>query len=116
MIQNLVIEQGTTFSWGFAVTYNGAPLGTGWTATSEIRADPTTTEPVLYSFTCTIVDNVVVNGINSSVVTIAAAPADSTAWTFTKAAYDVKITDSQTPPTVLRVAQGTITVSPQVTV
>lgn len=104
---DLTIEQGTTWSHGWRVTYSGEPIGAAWTARSQVRRridDPA----VLHTFAATVTAQ--------GDVILSADAAVSTAWTWTSGVYDVEVVGpvSLGSP-VLRVAQGSVTVSPEVT-
>lgn len=101
---DLYIEQGTTWSQGYQVTVDGAPLPAGWTARSQVRARAGSTD-TLFAFAPTIAGDV---------VTLSIDPATSSAWSWTSGVYDVEIVETATNR-VLRIAQGTVSVSPEVT-
>lgn len=100
---NLTIEQGTTFSHGWAVTYNGDPIDDTWTVAAQARAGYASA--VLHEFAATVNED-------GSVV-IAVEPEESSAWSWRTAIYDVEVTSPD--DVVLRVANGRISVSPEVT-
>lgn len=101
---DLTIEQGTTWSHGWAVTYNGDPIDDTWDARSQIRKTIETVS-TLHEFAASV-------NPDGSVV-IAVDPDDSSDWTWRGGVYDVEV---ESPDgVVLRVAQGKIKVIPEVT-
>jgi hypothetical protein len=103
-VVNFTVPQGT--SWGVqipVVNPDGSPATlTGWTATSQIRP-AATSSTILYSFTPTIVGNI---------VTIQATAADTTLWTWDTAEYDVKLSNGTQ---AARIIEGVITMDLEVT-
>ncbi len=106
----LLIEQGTTWAISWPILdAAGEPMDlTGWTVRAQIRESVTAAE-VLHEFT-TAKGNATVE---QSYVTLSVAPSESSAWPWRNAVYDVELTD----PTgrVARIAEGAVTVSPEVT-
>lgn len=100
----LVIPQGVDWSHGWAVTFNGDPIDNTWSARSQIRKKPEAAT-ILHQFAVDIVDSAVV---------LAVTPAESSAWGWRGAVYDVEIVNADGSVT-LRVAQGPVEVSPEVT-
>jgi hypothetical protein len=105
--RDLVIEQGVTWSAAWHVQLDGVDLDptAGWAARSQIRAKITDTD-VLHQFTA---------NITGSVVQISVEPEESSAWVWRRGVYDVEIFDTAVEPRVVRIVQGAITVSPEVT-
>lgn len=102
---NLTIEQGTTWSHGWSVTYNGDPIDDTWTARGQIRAS-SRSEEVLHDFDPTVNDDgSVVVGVDAD---------DSTAWEWFSGVYDVEVVNAN-ESVVLRIAEGSVLVSPEVT-
>lgn len=101
------MEQGVTWSTSWRVKLDGVELdpSDGWQARSQVRAKITDTA-VLHQFTASILD---------SVVQLSVLPAQSSAWTWKRGVYDVEIFDSANPPRVVRIVEGAIAVSPEVT-
>lgn len=99
----LTIEQGADWSHGWAVTYNGSPIDNTWTAASQVRPSKIS-DTILHTFNATV-------DVAGNVV-IAVAGTASSAWTWDKGVYDVKVTKAGVS---LRVAQGNVTVDPEVT-
>lgn len=102
---HLTIEQGTDFSHGWSVKVNGALINATWTARAQIREHAAATT-VLHTFAASV-------NSDGSVV-IAVTPAQSSAWTWRSGTYDVEIVNADASLT-LRVAQGSVQVSPEVT-
>jgi hypothetical protein len=100
----LTIEQGTTWSHGWAVTFNGAPIDETWTARSQVRK-PITSADVLHAFAASVTAE--------GAVVIAVEPDESSAWTWRDGVYDVEVESSD--GVVLRVAYGAVAVSAEVT-
>jgi len=105
--RDLVIEQGVTWSTAWHVQLDGVDLdpADGWAARSQVRAktaDPT----VLHEFTA---------NLTNSVVQLSVEPEDSSAWSWRRGVYDVEIFDASAEPRVVRIVQGAVTVSPEVT-
>jgi hypothetical protein len=105
--RDLVIEQGVTWSTAWHVQLDGADLdpGDGWAARSQIRTKVTDAS-VLWQFTA---------NITGSVVQISVEPEDSSLWSWRRGVYDVEIYDDAAEPRVVRIVQGSVTVSPEVT-
>lgn len=100
---DLAIEQGTTWTHGWSVTYNGTPIDDTWTARSQIRATAASKD-LLHEFAPAVTaEGAVVLGID---------PATSSAWTWRSGIYDVEVTKGDV---TLRVARGRVDVSPEVT-
>lgn len=102
--QDLTIEQGATWAHGWLVKFNGDPIDETWTARSQIRAKVTSAD-VLHTFDATV-------NADGSVV-IAVDDDTSTDWTWRKGVYDVEV--ESTEGVVLRVAEGSVIVDPEVT-
>lgn len=101
---DIIIPQGTDWSRGWAVTVNGAPIDDTWTIRSQIRRKPRSTR-ILHTLAASVVGG---NAV------IAVAPEDSIPWTWRCGVYDVEIVNADESLT-LRVAQGSVTVDPEVT-
>lgn len=103
----LIIEQGTTWAQSWRITNFDLADGTTWSVQSQIRRTETGAT-VLHDFTegghATLSDDI---------VTISLDPATSTGWVWTHGVYDVEIHGSD--GRVFRIAEGTVTVSPEVT-
>ena len=104
-IKNLVIDQGSTFSATISVTTDGstAKTLTGYTTTGQIRksyGSSTATD-----FTTSQVDG-------TGVITISLTATQTGALKTGRYVYDVEIANA---PEVIRVREGIITVTPQVT-
>lgn len=112
----LRIEQGQTWSRGWAFTLDGAPLGSGWQVQAQIRKT-VQSATVLHEWTSpdggASLTAQTVGGVASTVVTVALDPADSRPWNWQVAVFDVEIhhTDGRS----LRVAEGPVFVSMEVT-
>lgn len=104
---DLTIEQGADWSHGWAVRYLGQAIDETWTARSQVRA--TTASPdVLHEF------DAQVDADGNVLLSVTAA--ESSAWgvdTWTLGRYDVEV---ESPDGFVgRVAEGYVTVSPEVT-
>lgn len=105
VVTDLIVEQGTTWNWGWQVTFNGDPIDASWTCRSQVRAQKSSTT-VLHEFT---------TEVNAEgVALISVTPAESTSWTWVFGYYDVEVV-SPDELVVLRVSQGTVKVDPEVT-
>lgn len=102
---NLTIEQGADWSHGWRVTYNGAPIDGTWTARSQVRRDPGSPD-VLHELAASV------NADGSVVIAIPAAVSSAFEWRYGR--YDVEATNADASVR-LRVASGTVTISPEVT-
>jgi hypothetical protein len=105
--RDLQVEQGVTWSTAWSITLDGVPLSSedGWLARSQVRAK--ITDPlVLHQFTA---------NLTGSVVQLSVMPDESSAWTWRRGVYDVEIYDAEDPSRVVRIVQGSIAVSPEVT-
>lgn len=98
----LRIPQGTTWSQSWKVTGYDLTDAT-WQARSQVRCHARSDE-VLHDFTATLAGDV---------VTVAVDPDESSVWSWRDGVYDVEIHSDD--GRVLRVAQGTVSVSPEVT-
>ena len=105
VIKNITIDQGATFSETLTVTtdVSTAKNLTGYTTTSQFRKSYDST--TYTSFTTAQVDA-------TGVITLSLTAAQTTALKSGRYVYDVEIANS---PEVLRVQEGIITVTPQVT-
>ncbi len=115
----LNINQGETWAVTFPVVDSAgtAPPLAGWTGRAQIRRIPT--EPILYEWiaaagniTLTYTPDVGSTPAQA-LVTLSVTRATSLAWPWTKAVYDLVLTD--TAGNVSRVAQGPVTVNPETT-
>lgn len=102
---DLHIKQGSTFSHGWLVTYNGAALDATWTARSQIRAKAESAV-ILHEF------EVAVNPDGSVVLGVDAET--SSTWAWRSAFYDLEVVNADASVTQ-RIAEGRVTVSPEVT-
>lgn len=108
-VDDLTIEQGTTWSMAWPITVESAPVDlTGWTVRAQIRPD-VSSSTVLFEWSTTL-HNATVTG---SKVTLSLTPQDSAGWTWTDAVYDVHLTDLV--GRVARVTGGAVVVSHEVT-
>ena len=102
---NLLIEQGATYSHGWAVTVDGEPIDDTWDARSQVRKEITSTTP-LHVF------DVVVTEEGYVVISISAEA--SSAFTWSDGIYDVEVVNNDESVT-LRVAEGSISFKREVT-
>ena len=105
VIKNITIDQGATFSETVSVTTDGSTVKNlnGYTTTSQFRKSYDST--TYTSFTTAQVDA-------TGVITLSLTATQTTALKSGRYVYDVEIANS---PEVLRVQEGIITVTPQVT-
>ena len=106
----LVIPQGTTWEkrWHITDPETGVSRDLSeWSARGQIRADHSASV-VLYEWT----GDAITCDVDGD-VTITVTPAESSAWAWRDGVYDVELVD----PTgrVVRIAQGAVRVSPEVT-
>ena len=104
-VKNLVVDQGSTFSATITVTTDGSTVKNlaGYTTTGQIRksyASSTATD-----FTTSQVDA-------TGVITISLTATQTTSLKSGRYVYDVEIANA---PEVIRVREGIVTVTPQVT-
>jgi hypothetical protein len=104
------LNAGETSSLVFPVLdEHGLPVTiTGWTGKAQIRSAPGI-PAVLYEWSATN-GNITVSG---SSVTLRVAAADSAAWDWTSAFYDLILTDLS--GNVYRIAEGNVQVDPAIT-
>lgn len=106
----LVIEQGTTWAiaWPIRDTQDEPIDITGWSVHAQIRPSKDSND-VLYEWR-TSTGNA---KAEQDWLTLSVSPGESSAWTWRSGVYDVELTD----PTgrVARVAEGVVTVNPEVT-
>ena len=107
---NLTILQGTTWLAQWPLQEDGAPLAdvTGWDVRAQAR-ETVDSDEVLQSWTSEA-GNI---SLDASGVTLRVDPPVSSAWDWLTAVYDIEL--FHTDGTVLRIAQGKIKVSPEVT-
>lgn len=110
MSTRLVIQQGTTWGISWPITDGqGNPLDvTGYRVRAQIRPSKDSGN-VLHEFS-TDAGNAIAE---QNAVTLSIQPATSSAWSWRNGVYDVELTDPQ--GRVARIAEGTVTVSPEVT-
>lgn len=111
IVENLRIEQGVTWSTGWAVEAGDtvddlAPIDSTWTAQAQIRASRNHGSELRYEFTASVDDD--------GNVVIGVPHTDSEGWTWKSGVYDVEVTNAD-ESVRLRVAMGSVTVSPDVT-
>ena len=102
-IINLLIDQGSTWSFGVLCTVNGTVIDDSWTAACQIRKTVEANE-VLHTFTPTVSP--------AGVVILTLTGAESSAWLWRTAVYDIEVSSGSV---TARVAQGRVTVNPEVT-
>ncbi|POH63640.1 MULTISPECIES: hypothetical protein [Cryobacterium] len=107
---NLTIPQGTTWAMRWPLQEEGGTAFDldGWDARAQARATVMATG-VLHSWT-SAEGNIVLDGLG---VLLTVDPAVSSAWAWQSAVYDIEI--FHTDGTVIRITQGGIKVSPEVT-
>jgi hypothetical protein len=105
--RDLLIEQGVTWAVAWHVKLDGAELdpAAGWQARSQIRLKTADTA-VLHQFTA---------DLTGGVVQLSVEPEESSAWAWRRGVYDVEIFDTAVEPRVVRIVQGSVAVSPEVT-
>lgn len=100
---DLTIPQGATWSQGWQIT-NYDLTGTTWTGRSQVRRSADSSA-VLHDFA--------VSFDGTDVVTLSAQPDESSEWDWRFGVYDVELASAD--GRVLRIAQGSVTVDPEVT-
>jgi hypothetical protein len=101
---NLTIEQGATFSRGWLVRLNGSPIDDTWSARGQIRNR--IGGSLLHDLAPSVnADGSVVFAIEDTV---------SSAWDWRKGVYDIETVNAD-ESIVLRVAEGSVTIKPEVT-
>lgn len=110
---NITVPQGAAWSRTWSITdSNNQPLTvTGWSVRAQIRLSHD--DLVLFEWNTTGGVGIGTATASGTTVTVALNGADSAAWTFTKAEYDVYLTDPRGVPT--RIVEGQLTVSPSIT-
>ena len=110
---NAVIPQGATYK-GFDFVYrdpNDTPIDlTGYTARMHFREKHTDPDPPLYA--ATDGDDITLGGAAGTIVIVIPA-ATTAAWTFKTAVYDLELVEPDGE--VVRLVEGRITVTPEVT-
>lgn len=81
--KDLVIRQNTTFSKGWQVTYNGAPIDATWSAQAVIRLNPESS---------TVLATLLTTVNSDGSVVIAATPEITSAWNWDSGYYGVVVT------------------------
>lgn len=108
-MDDLIVKQGetTTISWPI-VDADGTPMDlTGWAARGQVRK-AVSSDDVLYEWTSEAANITTA----SSSVTISVPAGDSSSWDFKSAVYGVEM--ESTGGQVVRIAQGRLTVDPEV--
>lgn len=108
-MDDLTIKQGetTTISWPI-VDSSGEPMDlTGWTARGQVRKS-VSADDVLYEWTPEAANITTA----SSSVTVSIPADDSSAWDFKAAVYGIEMESASGQ--VVRVAQGRLSVDPEV--
>jgi hypothetical protein len=102
--KDLAIEQGVTWAAAWHVKLDGEDLDpeAGWQARAQVRKNAAGS--VLHEFTCSVV---------GSVVQVSVTAAESSAWSWRRGVYDVEL--FSVDGRVIRVVQGAVSVSPEVT-
>lgn len=107
--QNLVVEQGSTFSQVVNVSEGGSPKNlTGWIARAEIRRSKTNAT-ILQAITATITD--AANGE----ITLGITAADTASLNVVKGWWDLEIDDQGGTPIVIRLLEGSVAIKSNVT-
>lgn len=101
---NLTVEQGATFSRGWLVRVNGSFIDATWSARGQIRSH--INGPVLHDLAPSV-------NPDGSVV-FAISDIESSAWSWRKGVYDIEAANAD-ESIVLRVAEGSVIVRPEVT-
>lgn len=108
---DLTVEQGATWWQSFLLNIDGEPaLTTGWTARAQARYSVSHPE-TLHEWS-TELGNIVIDP-DTHQLTMSVGPADSSAWTWRSAHYDLEVTSPDGD--VIRMLEGRIRVSPEVT-
>ena len=106
--ENIVVRQGATFKVDFecfAVTNNPTNLS-GWSVRGQMRKSHANS---------TKTDLTVTHDNTGGKITATLTAAQTTALTAGSYVYDIELYNADTPPEVVRVVEGIITVTPEVT-
>lgn len=110
---NLVIPQGTTWSARWPIYGGDLKLAdlTGWSVRSQVRSK-SDLSIILHEWS-TALGNASASPLGYVEITV--SPTESTAWTwiYDRPVYDIEVTDPD--GNVMRLTQGKITVSPEIT-
>lgn len=109
---DLLIPQGTDWAIDWPVNdADGIPidLSTGWTAKAQARAQAGTAGAPRQEWTSADPTQI---SLEDGFLRLHTTPTMTNAWTWLKSAYDIELTG---PSGIVRLTQGTITVSPSVT-
>lgn len=110
---DLLIPQGTTWAARWPVYGPDKTLAdlTGWSVRSQVRLKYQR-DTILHEWSTTL-GNAIASA--NGYVEVRLEPAESSAWTWlhTTAVYDVELTDPD--GNVIRITQGEITISPEIT-
>lgn len=115
VVEPLVINQGEDWSWKWIVKdpVTNLPLNlTGWSGKGEVRERPGS--PVLYTWTTGgATPNMELTALGECIITV--PNADSTAWTWgqIEARYDIELLNTSNKK--IRLAEGEVIVSLEVT-
>lgn len=109
-VDNLTILQGTTWAtrWPLQEEGGGVMVLTGWEVRAQARESYPSSE-VLYSWTAAAGNA----SLDELGVLLEVSATESSAWLWASAVYDIEL--FHTDGTVIRITQGTIKVSPEVT-
>lgn len=110
-VNNLRIDQGSRLRFTFRVLDNGSPADlSGYTARMQIRASVSSTD-VLAEYTTA--NNMLVISPGDSTVTITVPSSETEDYNWTTGVYDLEIVSGSND--AIRISEGWVKVSPQVT-
>jgi len=110
--EDLVINQGEDWSYKWVVLdpVTGDPMDiSGWTAKGEIRERPGS--PVLYTWTTG--SNITLTALGECIISVPSAASSAWTWVGITARYDIELTNLSSKK--VRLAEGEVTVSLEVT-
>lgn len=112
LTRDLTIEQGTSWSQGWqfrlASDHTTPAYDSTWSVDAQVRAEPDSAT-VLHEWS-TAAGNASLD--NTGVLILTVEPAESSAWSWTWASYDVEVSKAGV---TTRVLEGHVTVVPEVT-
>lgn len=118
---DIEIDQGADFlhEW---VWYQEDSLGvqtpvnlTGWTARMEVRASAKSATVLADAHTSPTTQDGTITVDSTGLVRLEFSAAASSAWSWETGVYDIELVNIPGPDTVVRFAEGNITLSPEVT-
>ena len=113
---NIHVDQGATYS--LTINYvNSAGVAidlTGYDARMQVRETVSSTT-VLATYTTPAASGIDATSAGSGRFILGVTSAQTAAFDFTNAVYDMEVYDASVPPDVIRIVQGRFVVNPEVT-